>query len=86
MITTANFPDMMLPAYGFWRFYGVVFVIYLLIGLFLSMNLLLGLIYTKFKINQDKDITKKKLVEIRTQFFKKKFYEYSQGSETMDKQ
>ena len=49
LMTTSNFPNVMLPAYQLNRLYGIYFMSYLIIGLFLLMNLLLGVIYSNFK-------------------------------------
>jgi two pore calcium channel protein len=49
LLTTANFPDVMLPAYYENYFYMAFFVIYLLVGLFFLMNLLLASVFIKFK-------------------------------------
>ena len=48
-MTTSNFPDVMLPAYGMSRLYAIYFVVYLVLGLFLMMNLLLAIFYSNFK-------------------------------------
>lgn len=48
-MTTSNFPDVMLPAYNMSRVYGLFFIIYLIFGLFLMMNLLLAIFYSNFK-------------------------------------
>ena len=49
MLTTANYPDVMLPAYDrqYWNM--VFFVSYLIIGLYLMMNFLLATVYNQFK-------------------------------------
>ena len=49
-LTTSNFPDVMLPAYQINRWYAFFFISYLVIGLFLMMNLLLAIFYSNFKI------------------------------------
>ena len=48
LLTTSNFPDIMLPAYGQQRHFALFFVIYLTIGLFLLMNLLLAIFYANY--------------------------------------
>lgn len=47
-LTTSNFPNVMLPSYAVNRLAGIFFVIYLLIGLFLLMNLLLAIFYSSY--------------------------------------
>lgn len=49
LLTTANSPDIMLPAYEYSRVLAVFFVVYLLFGVFLIMNLLMALFYSNYK-------------------------------------
>ena len=49
LMTTSNFPDVMLPAYQISRWNCLFFIIYLVLGLFLMMNLLLAIFYSNFK-------------------------------------
>lgn len=49
LMTTSNFPDIMLPAYQISRWNALFFLSYLVIGLFLLMNLLLAIFYSNFK-------------------------------------
>ena len=49
LLTTANFPDIMLPAIKITRWARFFFVIYLILGLFLLMNLLLSTVYSKYQ-------------------------------------
>lgn len=49
LLTTTNFPDIMLPAYEENRWYAFYFVIYLVFGLFLLMKLLLAMFYSNYK-------------------------------------
>ena len=49
LMTTANFPDVMLPAYNKDFFSVLFFGIYLLVGLFFLLNLLLAIVFGKFK-------------------------------------
>ncbi|XP_029642687.1 two pore calcium channel protein 1-like [Octopus sinensis] len=48
LLTTANYPDVMMPAYNESRFYVAFFIIYLSLELFFLMNLLLAVVYDKF--------------------------------------
>ena len=48
LLTTSNFPDVMLPSYGQHRHYAVFFVVYLVVGLFMFMNLLLAIFYSNY--------------------------------------
>jgi len=56
LITTANFPDVMLSAYASTPMSFFMFYIYLYLGLFLFMNLLLAIFYTSFQDDVDDDI------------------------------
>ena len=49
LLTTANFPDVMLPAYekSFW--YAAIFVIYLIVGLYFLLNILLANVFSMYK-------------------------------------
>jgi hypothetical protein len=46
LMTTANFPDFMLPAYHVRRVNCIFFIFYLIFGLFLLMNMLLAVFYS----------------------------------------
>jgi len=49
LLTTTNYPDIALPAYTVNRFYGLFFSVYLIIGFFLFMSMLLAIFYSNFK-------------------------------------
>lgn len=49
LLTTANSPDIMLPAYEWSRPLALFFIIYLMVGVFLIMNLLMALFYHNYK-------------------------------------
>lgn len=49
LLTTANYPDIMLPSYQVSHTYFLFFFAYLAIGLFLILNLLLAIFYSNFK-------------------------------------
>ncbi|XP_069615961.1 two pore channel protein 1 isoform X2 [Ranitomeya imitator] len=55
LLTTANFPDVMMPAYSRNRWSCVFFIVYLSIELYFIMNLLLAVVFDTFN-----DIEKKK--------------------------
>ena len=48
-LTTANFPDVMLPAYNENRFYCLFFIGYLMFGLYFLQNLILAMIFDNYK-------------------------------------
>jgi hypothetical protein len=49
LMTTSNYPDVMLPAYQQNRNYFLFFGSYLILGMFIILNLLLAIIYSNFK-------------------------------------
>ena len=55
-ITTANFPDIMLPAYEAERSNVVFFLIFTFLGLFLIMNLLLAVVTQEYSKNSVKNL------------------------------
>jgi len=57
-LTTSNFPDVMLPGYMAYRPYCILFLIYMVLGLFLFMSLVLAIFYSNFKIRFENKIEK----------------------------
>ncbi|CAI2380053.1 unnamed protein product [Moneuplotes crassus] len=74
LLTTANFPDIMLPAYHSHKLYCVFFVIYLIVGLFFTMNLILASFYSTYKSRVEKSLYD--FVEERNEYLQKKFEQY----------
>lgn len=83
LITTANYPDIMLPAYQKSRWTCVFFIVYLLFGLFLFMNLLLAIIYSKFKFKIETNV--ESAIKLRNEYLHKRFEELAKGDTYLDK-
>ena len=73
-LTTSNFPDVMLAGYYAWRGYCVLFLIYMSLGLFLFMSLVLAIFYSNFKIRYENKIEKD--AKKRNEFLYSKFEEF----------
>ena len=56
-LTTSNFPDVMLPGYMAYRPYCIFFLVYMVLGLFLFMSLVLAMFYSNFKIRYQEKIS-----------------------------
>ena len=56
LLTTSNYPDVMLPSYAQNRAYCIFFITYLVVGLFLLMNLLLAIFYSNYQEKADASI------------------------------
>jgi len=50
LLTTANYPDVMMPAYAENRLTSLFFVVYLVLGLFLMLNLVLATICDSYRV------------------------------------
>lgn len=71
LMTTANFPDVMLPAYYQNRFYCIFFIIYLIFGLYFLQNILLAIVIENYKTRLQEKATDK--VESRYETISKLF-------------
>jgi len=49
LVTTANFPDVMMPIYDVKGMYAVFFIAFLVINLYIFMNIILATIYMNYK-------------------------------------
>ena len=48
-MTTANFPDVMLPAYNASRLNSLYYIAYLMLGLYFLQNILLAVVFENYK-------------------------------------
>lgn len=77
LLTTANYPDIMIPAYEDNKMYALFFVTYLIIGLFFLMNLVLAIYYSNYKNRVENTINK--FIDIRENFLIETFEIYDEG-------
>ena len=49
LLTTANHPDIMIPAYNESRFYSIFFILFILSGLYVLMNIMMAVVYNRFR-------------------------------------
>mmetsp|Transcript_26804 Transcript_26804/g.68908 ORF Transcript_26804/g.68908 Transcript_26804/m.68908 type:complete len:856 (-) Transcript_26804:278-2845(-) len=71
LITTANYPDVMMPIYNEYRYASIFFIIFLVVALFFLMNLILAVIYNNYKVHHEHELEKK--VKYRHKAFHKAF-------------
>ena len=74
LLTTSNYPDVMLPSYAQQRRYSIFFITYLVIGLFMLMNLLLAIFYSNYQERVDAAIDK--FMNQRNEFLIRLFRKY----------
>ena len=82
LMTTSNYPDVMMPAYQMSRMNFLFFGTFLLLGMFTIMNLMLAIIYSNFKNYFELAI--EDMEEIRSNYFAEKFKLYSGGEDYLD--
>lgn len=73
LLTTANYPDVMMPAYNEHGLYVIFFVTFLTLSLYFFMSLILAAVYDNFRNHFRSDHAKD--VEIRNKALKLAFYE-----------
>jgi len=56
LITSANFPDVMLPSYNENRLNVVFFIVYIIVGMFTLMQLLLAIFYNSYQFKTNSSI------------------------------
>ena len=49
LITTANYPDVMMPAYDFSRITSLLFVLFLLVGMYVFLSIVLAVVYHNYQ-------------------------------------
>jgi hypothetical protein len=76
LLTTANSPDVMLPAYHYSRIYALFFILYLVFGVFLLLHLLMALFYYNYKEQCETQLTRFRAE--RDAYLEEKFTELDQ--------
>ena len=84
LMTTANFPDVMLPTYNTNTVYVLFFVVYLVMGLYFLMNLLLAVFYSNYKNRVEQSINKYE--DVRENYLLSKFNDYDNGKGYLTKE
>jgi hypothetical protein len=74
LLTTANFPDVMMPSFRQSSFYSIFFIAYLIFGLYFLLNLVLAIYYSNYRTRVDNTLNK--FVSMREEFLINKFTEY----------
>jgi two pore calcium channel protein len=59
LLTTANFPDVMLPSYNMNRAACIFFIFFLLFGLYFLLNVLLAIVFDNYKSRIEAQCSKK---------------------------
>ncbi|XP_076151868.1 two pore segment channel 3 isoform X2 [Alosa pseudoharengus] len=49
LVTTANSPDVMMPAYNYSSFFAIFFIVYILINTYIFMSVFLAVVYNNYK-------------------------------------
>jgi len=83
LLTTSNFPDIMLPAYQINRANCIFFMAYLVIGLIFLMNLLLGIFYNNFKFRFEMNLENSK--EKRSEYLFSRYLDFGGDKGYLDK-
>ena len=79
LLTTSNYPDVMMPSYSDNRMNAIFFITFLIIGLFLLMNLLLAIFYAKYQEKADDSIDRSR--QNRNKFFYEMFIKYDKNGD-----
>jgi hypothetical protein len=57
-LTTANYPDVLVPAFNASRWHSMAFMLYLGLGMYLGLNLLLGLVYSAYRTEVESEASR----------------------------
>merc|ERR1719430_1859177 len=56
MVTTANNPDVMMPAYNVAGYYSIFFIVFETISLYIFMSIFLAVVYNNYKSNLKREV------------------------------
>ncbi|KAI1296932.1 Two pore calcium channel protein 1B [Halotydeus destructor] len=71
LVTTSNNPDITMPAYNKSRSYALYFVLFLIVNLYLFMNIVLAVVYNNYRKHLKKEV--KELVETKHESLSRAF-------------
>jgi two pore calcium channel protein 3 len=60
LVTTANHPDIMMPAYEVSRWFALFFVAFLVVNLYIFINVFLAVVYNRFRSNLKLEVVENK--------------------------
>ena len=89
LLTTANFPDVMLPAYNVGWTQSIIFIIFLTIGLYFFLNIILASVFNVFKgrvegqFNKNHENRTRRIIESINRYAEesKEYMDYYQAKE-----
>ena len=56
LVTTANNPDIMMPAYNKHSFYAIFFIVFEAVSLYIFMSIFLAVVYNNYKTNLKREV------------------------------
>ena len=71
MVTTANNPDVMMPAYNVAGYYSIFFIVFETISLYIFMSIFLAVVYNNYKSNLKREV--KEAIERKNELVDKSF-------------
>merc|ERR1719167_788377 len=71
LVTTANNPDIMMPAYNKHSFYAIFFIVFEAVSLYIFMSIFLAVVYNNYKSNLKREV--KEAIERKNDLIDKAF-------------
>lgn len=82
LITTSNFPDVMMPSYTENRLYALVFVSFLVVGLIFLMNFVLAAVYSNYRGHLKTEVQERLVIQAK--LLNRAFRLVSEDKKTID--